>query len=294
MSRSPHRHDHSFGSADAALQNGEHVQASSVVSGRRSEGLLLEGKTAIVTGAASGIGQAVALRLAAQGATVCPLDFHAERLNATVAQIAAAQHPVIPLVCDVTDATAVGSAVAEVAAQRPVDILINSAGIPNIGRLENTSEEEFDRTFAVNVKGVFHCMRAVIEPMKRNHGGVILNMASIAATAGITDRFAYSMSKGAVLAMTYSVARDYLHDRIRCNAISPARIHTPFVDAFLREHYPGQEEAMFARLEQAQPIGRMGRPDEVAALAVFLCSNDASFITGADIPFDGGFFNLRG
>ncbi|HEX4040028.1 MAG TPA: SDR family oxidoreductase [Acidobacteriaceae bacterium] len=279
--------------ADVALQGGAYPRVNSLPSVHRN-GTLLLGKTAIVTGAASGIGQAIALRLAAQGATVCPLDVHAERLEATAAQIAAGENPGLPLVCDVRDAVAVRCAVEKVTAQRSIDILINSAGIPSIGRLDSTSAEEFDRTFAVNVKGVFHCMQAVIEPMRRNGGGVILNLASIAATAGLSDRFAYSMSKGAVLSMTYSVARDYLHDGIRCNAISPARIHTPFVDAFLRQHYPGQEKAMFARLEQAQPIGRMGLPEEVAALAAFLCSDEASFITGADLPCDGGFFTLRG
>jgi NAD(P)-dependent dehydrogenase (short-subunit alcohol dehydrogenase family) len=171
---------------------------------------------------------------------------------------------------------------------------VNSAGISHIGRLDTTSEDDLDRVFRVNVKGVFHCMQAAVEPMREQGGGVILNLASIAATAGLSDRFAYSMSKGAVLSMTLSVAKDYLKDKIRCNAVSPARIHTPFVDAFLKEHYAGREDEMFARLSQAQPIGRMGLPEEVASLALFLCSDEASFITGADIPLDGGFVNLRG
>jgi NAD(P)-dependent dehydrogenase (short-subunit alcohol dehydrogenase family) len=130
--------------------------------------------------------------------------------------------------------------------------------------------------------------------MKANGGGVILNMASIAATAGLADRFAYSMSKGAVVAMTYSVAKDYLSHKIRCNCISPARVHTPFVDDYLRRNYPGHEKEMYEKLAQAAPIGRMGEPEEVASLALFLCSDEASFITGTDYPLDGGFFNLRG
>lgn len=293
MTNSSKARNRSSGNVDVA-KNGERAGAHPHISGPRSGVLRLDGKTAIVTGAASGIGQGIAVRLAAHGATVCALDVHRERLDATIARIAASSPAAIPLLCDVTDAAATRRVIDAVAAQRSIDILINSAGIPSIGRLDNTPDEEFDRVFAVNVKGVFHCMRAVLEPMKRNGGGVILNLASIAASAGLTDRFAYSMSKGAVRAMTYSVARDYLHDGIRCNAISPARIHTPFVDAFLHEHYPGQEGVMFSKLEQAQPVGRMGQPDEVASLTVFLCSEEASFITGADIPFDGGFFTLRG
>jgi NAD(P)-dependent dehydrogenase (short-subunit alcohol dehydrogenase family) len=129
--------------------------------------------------------------------------------------------------------------------------------------------------------------------MKNQGGGVILNMASIAGSAAIADRFAYSMSKGAVIAMTYSVAKDYLAYKIRCNCISPARVHTPFVDGFLKKNYPGKEKEMFERLSATQPIGRMGEPEEVASLALFLCSDESSFITGVDYPLDGGFCNLR-
>jgi len=255
----------------------------------------LDGKTAIVTGAASGIGQAIAMRFAATGATVFLMDIQREGLENTASLIStcnAASAHLLP--CDVTDARAVSEAISRTAAGERIDILVNSAGVSSIGNLLSTSDEEFDRIFRVNVKGVFHCMQAVVDPMKRQGGGVILNLASIAASAGLPDRFAYSMSKGAVLAMTFSVARDFLADKIRCNAISPARVHTPFVDAFLRRHYAGREEEMFAKLEKSQPIGRMAVPDEVANLALFLCSDAAAFITGADIPIDGGFIHLRG
>jgi 2-keto-3-deoxy-L-fuconate dehydrogenase len=260
-----------------------------------TEDFRLDGKTAIVTGAGSGIGQAIARRFARNGATVYLIDIRQERSEETARLIERdGGSAAIAVQCDVTDGAATRGEFGRIAAERRIDILVNSAGISHIGRLETTSEEDFNRLFRVNVKGVYLCMQAVIEPMRRNGGGVILNLASVAATVGLSDRFAYSMTKGAVLSMTLSVAKDYLADKIRCNAISPARIHTPFVDAYLKEHYAGREEEMFAELSQAQPVGRMGSPEEVASLALFLCSDAATFLTGADLPLDGGFFNLRG
>lgn len=180
------------------------------------------------------------------------------------------------------------------AGQKAINILVNCAGISHIGKLESTTEADFDRIYSVNVKGTYNCMYAVIDSMTANGGGAIVNMASIAATAGLADRFAYSMSKGAVLSMTLSVARDYLPHKIRCNCISPARVHTSFVDGYLKKNYPGREKEMFQKLSETQPIGRMADPKEVAALALFLCSDEAAFITGTDYPIDGGFFNLHG
>lgn len=255
----------------------------------------LDGKVAVITGAGSGIGRAIALRFAANGAHVHLLDVRRESVEETAHMIAEGFGvEAEPVECDVTSAEKTESVFSQISARNPINLLINSAGVSHIGSLESTSEEEFDRIFRVNVKGVFLCMQAAVGYMKKQGGGVIVNLASIAATAGLSDRFAYSMSKGAVLAMTFSVAKDYLADNIRCNAISPARIHTPFVDAFLRKNYPGRESEMFERLANSQPVGRMGKPEEVASLALFLCSDEASFITGADIPLDGGFFNLRG
>jgi NAD(P)-dependent dehydrogenase (short-subunit alcohol dehydrogenase family) len=124
--------------------------------------------------------------------------------------------------------------------------------------------------------------------MLRQGGGVIVNMASIASLIGIPDRFAYSMTKGAVLTMTKSIAVDYVKRGIRCNCICPARVHTPFVDGYLAANYPGREEEMYRVLSEYQPIGRMGTPEEVAALALYLCSNEASFVTGQAYPIDGG------
>jgi NAD(P)-dependent dehydrogenase (short-subunit alcohol dehydrogenase family) len=199
-----------------------------------------------------------------------------------------------PHQCDVSKQDQVNTVMQEIFKQERMHILVNNAGIAHIGKLETTSEEDFDRIFRVNVRGLYNCMRAAVEHMKAQGGGVILNMASIAAWVGLADRFAYSMSKGAVVAMTNSVARDYLAHNIRCNCISPARVHTPFVDGYLRENYPGREQEMFAKLSQAQPIGRMAQPSEVAALALFLCSDEAAYITGSDYAIDGGFLNLHG
>ena len=181
----------------------------------------------------------------------------------------------------------------EIARQGGFQILVNNAGVSHIGNAENTSEEDFKRVMRVNVKGIYNCIHAGIGYLK-NAGGVILNMASIAGSAGLADRFAYSTSKGAVIAMTYSVARDYIAHNIRCNCISPARVHTPFVDGYLRKTYPGHEKEMYDKLARTQPIGRMGEPEEVASLALFLCSDAAGFITGVDYPLDGGFMNLHG
>ena len=196
--------------------------------------------------------------------------------------------------CDVSDQKQVKDVFCKIGGSSPVHILVNNAGVSHVGTLESTSDEEFERIFRINVKGVYNCMYASIDYMKTAGGGVILNLASIAAVAGLADRFAYSMSKGAVLTMTYSVARDYVAHNIRCNCISPARVHTPFVDGFLHKNYPGREQVMMEKLAQMQPIGRMGQPAEVASLALFLCSDAASFITGSNYPIDGGFLNLHG
>jgi len=196
--------------------------------------------------------------------------------------------------CDVTDQASVKSRFDEISLHGGIDILVNNAGVSHIGNIENTTEEDFDRILRVNVKGYYNCIRAVVGRMAAQGAGVILNMASVAGSAGLADRFAYSTSKGAVIAMTYSVARDYMPRGIRCNCISPARVHTPFVDDYLRKTYPGREREMYDKLAATQPIGRMGEPEEVASLALYLCSNAAAFITGANYPLDGGFMNLHG
>ncbi len=222
------------------------------------------------------------------------LDVNEPAAAATCQEITAAGGTASAHRCDVTNQADVKTLFDGLFRRERVHVLINNAGISHIGTVESTTEEDFDRVIRVNVKGFYNCMHAVVGHMKTAGGGVIVNLASIAGTAGLPDRFAYSTSKGAIVAMTFSVARDYLAHNIRCNCISPARVHTPFVDNYLQKTYPGREQEMFDKLAKAQPIGRMAEPAEVASLALFLCSDDAAFITGVDYPIDGGFINLRG
>ncbi|HTX35960.1 MAG TPA: SDR family oxidoreductase [Bryobacteraceae bacterium] len=254
----------------------------------------LAGKTAIVTGGASGIGRAIATAFAREGAAVWIVDRDEAGGRAAAGEIAAGDGTAEARACDVADGESVRRVFAEVFARGRLQILVNCAGIAHVGTVTSTSEEDFDRILRVNVRGVYLCTRAAVEHMRWQGGGAILNIASIAASTGLPDRFAYSTSKGAVLAMTYSVARDCLREGIRCNAISPARVHTPFVDGFVAKNYPGREAEMMQKLGEAQPVGRMGKPEEVAGLAVWLCSEEASFVTGVDYLMDGGYVNLRG
>lgn len=254
----------------------------------------LNGKIALVTGGASGIGKAIASLFAQQEAKVCVIDIQLPQAQEVVREITARGFQATAYRCDVTLADEVQHTMQQIVNDwGGIDILVNSAGISHIGTLENTSVADFQRVFDVNVKGTFLCMQAALPIMIQRQAGVILNVASIAAHVGIPDRFAYSMSKGAVFAMTLSVAKDYIHDHIRCNSISPARVYTPFVEGFLKRHYPDHEAEMFQQLSATQPIGRMAKPEEIAALALYLCSDEAAFITGCDYPIDGGFIKLN-
>lgn len=250
----------------------------------------LNGKTAVVTGSGSGIGKAVALLFARQGAHVHLADLNEEALLLTQQEISQGNGIATAQPLDVTSQQSVNEIFERIG---KIDILVNSAGVSHIGNVESTSEADLDRLYNVNIKGVYNCLQAAVTSMKMQGGGVILNLGSIASSVGLADRFAYSMTKGAVYAMTLSVAKDYLKEGIRCNCISPARVHTPFVDGFLAKNYPGKEEEMFQKLSASQPIGRMAKPEEIAHLILYLCSDEASFITGCDYPIDGGFIKLN-
>ncbi len=250
----------------------------------------LDNKVSIITGGGSGIGKAVALLFGRQGAMVHIIDINEDQANETAKEIISAGGSGKAHCCNVIQQKPLQHVFLQIGR---VDILVNSAGISHIGTVENTTEEDFEKVYQVNVKGIYNCLFAIIPIMKKNGRGVILNLASIANHIGLPDRFAYSMSKGAVFAMTLSVARDYIKNGIRCNCISPARVHTPFVDGFLKKNYPGREAEMFEKLSHTQPIGRMAKPEEIAHLILYLCSDEASFITGCDYPIDGGFINLN-
>ncbi len=242
----------------------------------------LKGKKVVVTGGCSGIGKSIALTFMQQGAEVHVIDLH-ESTEPLPSKIHFHQ-------ADITDLEVVEQIATRLTS---IDILVNNAGIPQIGNLEKTSPADFQRIFDVNVKGAYHCMYAFIPHMVKQKSGVILNMASVAASVGIPDRFGYSMTKGAIKSMTQSVAKDYINQGIRCNCISPGRVHTPFVDGFIAKNYPDNQAEMFEKLSKTQPLGRMAKPDEIANLALYLCSDEAAFITGCDYPIDGGFIYLN-
>lgn len=253
----------------------------------------LRGKTAVITGGGSGIGRSIATLFAKQNATVFILDIDERGAEQTIAEITAAGGSAMFIKCSIASDEEVNNAIKAIIQQTgQLDIVVNNAGIAHVGNAENTSGGDIERLLAVNVKGVCHIIKSSIPHMKAN-GGIILNMASVASSVGLPDRFAYSMTKGAITGITLSVAKDYLSYNIRCNSISPARVHTPFVDGFLEKNYPGKEKEMFDKLSATQPIGRMAKPEEVAYLALYLCSDEASFVTGCDYPIDGGFTRLN-
>jgi NAD(P)-dependent dehydrogenase (short-subunit alcohol dehydrogenase family) len=250
----------------------------------------LSGKLALVTGGGSGIGRAIAARLAEEGATVTIIESRPEAAEGTAVQIREMGGIARVITADVADTESMRDAFGQV---EKLDILVNNAGISHVGNVLNTTAEDLDRVYFVNVKGVYHGLHFGLPKLFAAGGGAIVNLASIVSKIALPDRFAYGMSKGAVLTMTLSVARDFIDRGIRCNCVCPARVHTPFVDGFLAKNYPGKEQEMFAKLSAAQPIGRMGRPDEIAALVAFLCSDEAAFITGSAYDIDGGATLLR-
>ena len=197
----------------------------------------LSTKNAIVTGGGSGIGEAISKALAQNNAKVSIFDLDEQNAQRVVNEIEKTSGHATFLHCDVSNLKSVSEAFNRVTQESSIDILINNAGIAHIGNVSNTSPEDFTNIFNVNVAGVYHCLKIGMEHMNPN-GSSIINVSSIAAHVGLSDRFAYSMSKGAVHAMTLSIAKDYLNQNVRCNSIAPARVHTPFVDGFLAKNYP--------------------------------------------------------
>lgn len=250
----------------------------------------MKNKTIVITGGASGIGLAMVKKFASEGSSVYFLDLN-DAGEAISKELSGEGKSATFIKCNLASYSETEHAIQSIPGK--IDVLINNAGISHIGKVENTSEEDFDKVFQVNVKGMFNSTKAALPKLKENGGGSILNMASVAATIGIPDRFAYSMTKGAAYSMTLSIARDYVADGIRCNCLSPGRVHTPFVDGFLAKNYPGQEKEMFEKLSATQPIGRMATPEEIANLAYYVSSDAGSFITGTNIPIDGGFLGLK-
>ncbi|XCF04908.1 glucose 1-dehydrogenase [Tamlana crocina] len=254
----------------------------------------LKNKTVLVTGGGSGIGEAISVTFAHQGAKVHIMDFDFKSAQFVAFKIKKIGGKAEAHQCNVANQQKVLNITNKIAENDTIDILINNAGIAHVGNIEACEEADLDRLYDVNIKGVYNCIKAAIPFMKKQQNGVILNLASIASTVGLNDRFAYSMTKGAVLTMTYSIAKDYINDGIRCNCIAPGRVHTPFVDGFIKNNYPGKEEEMFEKLSRTQPIGRMGSTQEIADLVLFLCSDEAGFITGSNYAIDGGFVTLNG
>ncbi len=247
--------------------------------------------TAVVTGGGKGIGRAIAGALAEAGHDLVIIEVDDAAGQECAEEIRALDGTARVLICDISDTDSVRAAFESLDA---LDILVNNAGIASVGNVVDTTPEELDRIYAVNVKGMYHCLHFAVPLLAKAGGGAIVNLASVASYLGLQDRFAYSMSKGAVLSMTMSVARDYIDQGIRCNCVCPARVHTPFVDGYLAKNYPEEERPkMFKALSEWQPIGRMGTPEEVAGLVAYLVSDQAAFITGSAFEIDGGVTNLR-
>lgn len=254
----------------------------------------LLGKVAVVTGGSKGIGESISLVLAKQGALVHILDIDENQGILVENTIKESLGKAVFHKCDISNQDNVLSVFKDIySSSGSIDILVNNAGIAHIGNVENTTESDLDKIYNINVKGVYNCLYAGIPFMKKSGGGAIVNMASVASVIALADRFAYTMSKGAVYAITNSIAKDYINDNIRCNSVGPGRVHTPFVDNYLKNNYPGQESEMFDKLSKTQPIGRMGKPEEIANLVLYLCSDEAGFVTGSFYPIDGGFLTLN-
>jgi NAD(P)-dependent dehydrogenase (short-subunit alcohol dehydrogenase family) len=251
----------------------------------------LDGKIALVTGAGSGIGEAIARLFAAQGATVCITDVLSNTAEQVATSLQSSGKLAEAMALDVADEAQVQQVFAAlITRHQRLDIVVNNAGVSHVGNIVETSVDDWERVMRVNARGVFLCAREAVRTMlaQQPGGGSIINMASVAGQIAVDRRFPYGASKGAVLAMTRSIASDFATQGIRCNAICPGTVHTPFVEGYLARSFAGHEDDERAKLHARQPIGRMGEPDEIAAAALYLASDEAAFVTGSALVIDGG------
>ena len=251
----------------------------------------LDKKIAFVTGAGSGIGEQIARLFAQQGAHVVLNDIRVDAAERVASEIRAGGGSTRTQQLDVADEYQVKAAIERVVAtEGRLDILVNNAGVSHVGTLLETSLEDWERVMSVNARGVFLCSKyAVTQMLAQNPtGGILVNIASVAGMIAIDQRFPYSASKGAVISMTRSIAIDFVTKGIRCNAICPGTVHTPFVEGYLARNFAGHEDEVRQQLHARQPIGRMGRPDEIAYAALYLASDEAAFVTGSTLVIDGG------
>jgi 2-keto-3-deoxy-L-fuconate dehydrogenase len=248
-----------------------------------AEAFALHGKTALVTGGASGIGAATCRELARAGAAVLVADLNLLAAEALATELSGASGVARAVQLDVTDPASIAKAAGEIAA---LDILVNNAGIGNVGTVADVSYEDFDRLMKVNVYSIFLVTQAFLPLLLQAHGSIV-NIGSVAGMVGVKQRFAYCATKGAVLAMTRQLAVDYPKE-LRVNAVAPGTVQTPFVEGYLEKYHAHEKDTVREQLVARQPIGRLGTPEDVASLVRYLCSAEAGFVNGTVVAIDGG------
>lgn len=251
----------------------------------------LDNKIALITGSGSGIGREIALLYAKQGAHVIIADIQLEAARTVVGEIEAQDGNAQAVELNVADEAQVQAIFAQVVQEHGrLDILVNNAGVSHVGNILETSLSDWERVMSVNANGVFLCAREGVKHMvaQQPQGGVIVNIASVAGMIAVDRRLPYGASKGAVISITRSIAMDFVQQNIRANAICPGTVHTPFVEGFLAKNFPETKDEERNKLHARQPIGRMGKPEEIASAALYLASEEAAFITGSTLVIDGG------